>query len=327
MCKSKKIFTIIIFIAVFLFALYLAAFANHDNFGIELLKKSFHLENDTNSILLEVLRFPRVIKATVAGSCLALSGMILQSVSKNPLAEPFITGISAGAGLGIVFSVLFFSGFAYSLCGFAGALIAAFLVILFCGIGKFTVTKLILTGLSVNMFASSIISFIMITNPERIYVLTYLLTGNISENTGISDFALFVLWTVLIMITAIMMPKMIFLGLDEDFMPELKKQRKKYNLVLLILSAFFAGMSVLTVGILSFVGIIAPQISKMLVGSDYRYAFFVNIFLGASFILIADFVARTIVYPMQIPLGLVTAFVGAPIFVYFLVKKGGLLND
>ena len=277
--------------------------------------------------MLEVLRFPRVIKAVVAGACLALSGMMLQAVSKNPLAEPFITGISAGAGLGIVLSVLLFSGFAYSVFGFTGALIASLFVILFCGIGKFSVTKLILTGLSVNMFASAIISFILLTNPDKTYVLTYLLTGNISENTGLSDLTLFVLFIAILAIAAIMMPKMNFLRLEDDFLPELKNRRKIYNVILIVLSSVLAGMSVLTAGILSFVGIIAPQITKMLVGVDYRYAFFVNILIGSIFILLSDFVARVVIYPMQIPLGIVVSFIGAPVFVWFLVKKGGLLND
>lgn len=327
MRSSKKIIIILTLFVFFIVALYLATFAGHDSFGFGLLKKSFDLKNDTDSILLEVLRFPRVLKAVVAGACLALSGMILQAVSKNPLAEPFITGISAGAGLGIVLSVLLFSGFAYSFFGFVGALISALLVIIFCGIGKFTVTKLILTGLSVNMFASAVISFILLTNPDDTYTLTYLLTGNISENTGISDLILFVLFIIMMFLSALMMPKMNFLRLEDDFMPELKTRRKVYNVVLIVLSAILAGMSVLTVGILSFVGIISPQITRMLVGVDYRYAFFVNILLGAIFILLADLVARVVIYPMQIPLGLVVAFVGAPIFVYFLLKKGGLLND
>ncbi len=327
MSKSKKILLILILAIIFVITLYLSAYAGNDGLGFGLLKKSFDLGNDTESILLEVLRFPRVVKAVIAGACLALSGMMLQAVSKNPLAEPFITGISAGAGLGIVLSVLLFSGFAYSLFGFVGALIASIFVILFCGIGKFSVTKLILTGLSVNMFASSIISFIMLTNPDKTYVLTYLLTGNVSENTGVSDLTLFVLFAVMIVLSAVMMPKMNFLRLEDDFLPELKNRRKIYNVILIILSSILAGMSVLTVGILSFVGIIAPQITKMLVGVDYRYAFFANILIGASFILLSDFIARVIIYPMQIPLGLVVAFVGSPIFVYFLVKKGGLLND
>ncbi|MDO5304105.1 MAG: iron chelate uptake ABC transporter family permease subunit, partial [bacterium] len=133
MSKSKKILLILILAIVFVIALYLSAYAGNDGLGFGLLKKSFDLGNDTESILLEVLRFPRVVKAVIAGACLALSGMMLQAVSKNPLAEPFITGISAGAGLGIVLSVLLFSGFAYSLFGFVGALIASIFVILFCG--------------------------------------------------------------------------------------------------------------------------------------------------------------------------------------------------
>jgi len=237
MRKSKKICIIFFLCLIFLAALYLATFAGQGDFGVDLLKKSFNLGNDTESILLEVLRFPRVIKAVVAGACLALSGMMLQAVSKNPLAEPFITGISAGAGLGIVLSVLLFSGFAYSVFGFTGALIASLFVILFCGIGKFSVTKLILTGLSVNMFASAIISFILLTNPDKTYVLTYLLTGNISENTGLSDLTLFVLFVAILAIAALMMPKMNFLRLEDDFLPELKNRRKIYNVILIVLSS------------------------------------------------------------------------------------------
>ncbi len=327
MLNSKKILIICVLTLIFCVLLYISAFVGNNDFGFHLLKKSFHLNGDSDSILLEVLRFPRVFKAVIAGSSLALSGMMLQAVSKNPLAEPFITGISAGAGLGIVASVLFFGGFAYSLLGFIGAMFAALFVILFCGIGKFTVTKLILTGLSVNMFASSIISFILLKNPDNTYALTYLLTGNISENTGVSNLTLFVLFIVIIALSALMMPKLNFLRLDDDFLPDLKNKRKVYNVVLIILSAILAGMSVLTVGILSFVGIIAPQITRMLVGVDYRYAFFVNILIGSSFILFSDFVSRTIIYPMQIPLGIVVAFVCSPIFIYFLAKKGGLLND
>ena len=100
-----------------------------------------------------------------------------------------------------------------------------------------------------------------------------------------------------------------------------------YDILIILLSSFFAAISVLTAGILSFVGIIAPQISKIVVGNDYRLMFFSNILIGASFLLIADVLSRVVLFPQQIPLGLVIAFIGAPVFVYFLVKKGVFLND
>ncbi len=327
MSNSKKISVIVLFILIFIIALYFSTFAGYKDFGFHLFKKAFELNGDTDSILLEVLRFPRVLKAVIAGACLATSGMFMQAVSKNPLAEPYITGISSGAGLGIVISILFFSGMNYALFGFVGALLSAFLVILFCGLSRLSVTKLILIGLSVNMFASSIISFSILTNPEKSYSMMYILSGGLTEGGGISDIAIFVLFIVAMLVSAFFIPKLNFLRLDSALMPNFKDKRDSYTVLLIILSAFLAALSVFAAGILGFVGIIAPQISQILVGKDYRWLFFINILLGACLILFADLIARCAIYPLQIPLGLVVAFIGAPIFIYFLLKKGTFLND
>lgn len=327
MSNKQKTITILILAILFFMALYLATFAGYNDNGINLLKKSFCLSDDSDSILLEVLRFPRVLKAVISGSCLALSGMLMQSVSKNPLAEPYITGISSGAGLGIVISVLLFGGVNYAAFGFAGAVVSALFVILVCGFGRFSISKLILIGLSVNMFASSIVSFLILKNPERTYSLMYILTGNITDNTGISDKSLFLIFIFALVITVLYIPKLNFLRLDSEILFNQKKNKTFYDIITLIISSFYAAMSVLTAGILSFVGIIAPQISKMIVGCDYRWVFFTNILIGSVFVLIADYISRIILYPVQIPLGLVIAFIGSPVFVYFLLKKGGLSND
>ena len=327
MNSRKKTAIIIILSIIFCCAVYFSTFAGYHDNGLHLLKKIFNLNGDSESILLELLRFPRVLRGIIAGSCLALSGMLLQSVSKNPLAEPYITGISSGAGFGIVISILFCGGYAYSLFGFVGALTCALFVILFCGLGKFTITKLILMGLSVNMFVSAIISFLILKNTDKSYSLMYILTGNITENTGISETSLIALFITGLLLCALFVPKLNFLRLDTGLINNQKDKKEKYDIAVVILSAFLAGLSVLTAGILSFVGIIAPQISKMLVGHDYRWLFFANILLGAIFILFSDFISRTILYPLQIPMGLVIAFIGSPIFIYFLIKKEIIQND
>ena len=108
MKNSKKIIILAILTLIFLISLYGALFCGYKDFGTHLFVKLFNISGDTDSIILEFLRIPRVIKAIVAGSCLALSGMFLQAISKNPLAEPYITGISSGAGLGIVLSIICF---------------------------------------------------------------------------------------------------------------------------------------------------------------------------------------------------------------------------
>ena len=115
MNKYRKILIIIVLFLILILSLYLAMYAGYKDFGINMLCKAFNISEDTDSIILTVLRYPRALKALIAGCCLALAGMFMQSVSKNPLAEPYITGISSGAGLGIVLSILFFNSSNYSI--------------------------------------------------------------------------------------------------------------------------------------------------------------------------------------------------------------------
>ena len=327
MVSKKKLVIIFILFFGLLLSLYLAMYAGYKDFGINLFAKAFNLGADDDSLILSILRYPRALKAFVAGASLALAGMFMQAISKNPLAEPYITGISSGAGLGIVLSILLFNSVNYSLFGFLGALFASLLVVLFSGFSRFSITKLILIGLSVNIFVSSLISLIILVNPSKSYLMMLILSGGVTSNEVISDFALLFIFVLLLFFALFLVPKLNYLRLDNELL-ESNKTHKYLNTVLIILLAsFFTSLSVFSAGILGFVGIIAPQISKILFGYDYRWLFVSNILIGSSLILFADFIARSVIYPLQMPLGLVVAFIGAPVFVYFLTKKGGFLND
>lgn len=325
--QKRKIFILISIIVIFITCLYLAIFAGYKDFGENLLTKIFHISNDSDSIILEVLRLPRAVKALVAGACLAVAGMLMQAVSKNPLAEPYITGISSGAALGMVISILLFNSANYSFFGFVGAIFASLIVIVLSGFKKFSVTKLILVGFSLNIFASSLISIIMLTNAEKAYPMMLILSGGVSGGSIISVKTLVIFFLLALVACFYVIPKLNFLRLDNDIAFEGHNKRKLYTTLILVLSSFLTALSVFAAGILGFVGIIIPQISKMLVGQDYRWLFFVNLILGASFLLFSDYLARVLVYPLQLPLGLVIAFIGAPIFVFFLTKKGDIFND
>lgn len=327
MNKTKKIFIIATLFIVLILSLYLAMYAGYKDFGINMLYKAFNLSDDTDSVILSVLRYPRALKALIAGCCLALSGMFMQSVSKNPLAEPYITGISAGAGLGIVLSILLFNSANYSVFGFIGALLSSAIVIVFSGFSRFSITKLILIGLSMNIFVSSLISLIILVNPEKSYMMMLILSGGVTNNEIISNKVLAILFIFAMFVCAIFIPKLNYLRLDSDLLEANKSKKYLYTVVIIILSAFLTSLSVFAAGILGFIGIIAPQISRMLLGQDYRWLFISNILIGSSIILCSDFIARTIIYPLQVPLGLVVAFIGAPIFVYFLTKKGDMFRD
>ena len=327
MTKTKKTVTILILIILLLLSLYLAMYAGYKDFGYNMLYKAFNLNEDTESMILTVLRYPRALKALVAGSCLALAGMFMQSVSKNPLAEPYITGISSGAGLGIVLSILFFNSSNYSIFGFVGALISSALVIIFSGLSRFSITKLILIGLSMNIFVSSLISLIILVNPLKSYMMMLILSGGVTNSEIISNKMLIVIFIALMLASAIFIPKLNYLRLDSELLETTKKKKYLYTVIVIIIASFLTSLSVFAAGILGFVGIIAPQISRMLLGQDYRWLFIANTLIGAILILLSDFIARTIIYPLQVPLGLVVAFIGAPIFVFFLTRKGDMFRD
>lgn len=324
MNKQTKIFILLI---ILLLSLYLAMYAGYKDIGYNMFFKAFHLSEDTDSMILTVLRYPRALKAFIAGACLALSGMFMQSVSKNPLAEPYITGISAGAGLGIVLSILFFNSSNYSVFGFAGALISSAIVIIFSGLSKFSITKLILIGLSMNIFVSSLISLIILVNPLKSYMMMLILSGGVTNNEIISNKILVMIFTALMFASAVFIPKLNYLRLDSELLETDKNKKYLFTVIVIIIASFLTSLSVFAAGILGFVGIIAPQISRMLLGQDYRWLFIANTLIGGSLILLADFAARTVIYPLQVPLGLVVAFIGAPIFVFFLTKKGDMFRD
>ncbi len=327
MTKTKKITTIIILLIILLISLYLAMYAGYKDFGYNMLYKAFNLGEDTDSMILTILRYPRALKAFIAGGCLALAGMFMQSVSKNPLAEPYITGISAGAGLGIVLSILLFNSSNYSIFGFIGALISSALVIIFSGLSRFSITKLILIGLSMNIFVSSLISLIILVNPLKSYMMMLILSGGVTNNEIISNKMLVIVFCLLMIASAIFIPKLNYLRLDSELLETNKNKKYLYTVIVIIIASFLTSLSVFAAGILGFVGIIAPQISRMLLGQDYRWLFIANTLIGGSLILLADFAARTVIYPLQVPLGLVVAFIGAPVFVFFLTRKGDMFRD
>ena len=327
MTKTKKITTIFILLVILLISLYLAMYAGYKDFGYNMLYKAFNLGEDTDSMILTILRYPRALKAFIAGGCLALAGMFMQSVSKNPLAEPYITGISAGAGLGIVLSILLFNSSNYSIFGFIGALISSALVIVFSGLSRFSITKLILIGLSMNIFVSSLISLIILVNPLKSYMMMLILSGGVTNNEIISNKMLVIVFCLLMIASAIFIPKLNYLRLDSELLETNKNKKYLYTVVVIIIASFLTSLSVFAAGILGFVGIIAPQISRMLVGQDYRWLFIANTLIGGSLILLADYIARTVIYPLQVPLGLVVAFIGAPVFVFFLTRKGDMFRD
>ncbi|MBE7708959.1 MAG: iron ABC transporter permease [Cyanobacteria bacterium SIG32] len=306
MNNIKNITTLAILIILFISALCCTLFYN--------------LPHENSSLILEFIRIPNTTKAIIAGASLALAGMILQAVTKNPLADPYLTGLSSGAGLGITLSILYFHSINYSLFGFIGALLTSVLVICLSGFSKFSISKLILIGLSVNILASSIIAFLILTNAEKAYALTLILSGGFSS-ADISKSLLTTLFTIALIICIILIPKLNLFRIDSALTFNSLNKVLKYNIIFIMLSAFLTSIAVFTAGILGFIGIIVPHLSKILVGNDFRILIFANFLLGGLILLISNFISTNLIAPIQIPLGIVIAFIGVPIFIFFLLRR------
>ncbi len=274
------------------------------------------------------VRLPRVILAALVGAALACAGVVLQAILRNPLADPYILGISSGAGLGVITAFLFgatwgfFWGGAIAVFAFTGASLTVWLV--WC-IGRFTgksqVTNLLLAGVVVNAFFSAVIMFLTsIANSEQLRSTIYWLMGNITEKDWL------VLWVSAGCILAGIIGlfnichKLNILTFGQEEAKALGVDAAKTRLVAFGFAAFITAIAVSLSGLIGFVGLVIPHGVRLVFGPDHRQLLPLSAIIGSIFLVIADTLARTIVAPAQLPVGVITAIVGGPFFLVLLAK-------
>jgi iron complex transport system permease protein len=274
------------------------------------------------------IRLPRIILAGLVGAALACSGVVFQVLLRNPLADPYILGISSGAGLGAIIAVI--SGFSWTLWGrspiavfaFAGALGTVWLV-WFIGrlTGKFHVTGLLLAGVVVNAFFSALMMFLTsIAKSDQVYATIFWLMGNIKEG----DFL--VLWIsagcVIGGIVALfyISPQLNALSFGADDAQSMGVNVTRTRTIAFGVAAGITAVAVSLSGLIGFVGLVVPHGVRLVFGPDHRQLLPLSGIVGAIFMIIADTLARIIVAPAQLPVGVVTAIVGGPFFLILLIK-------
>jgi iron complex transport system permease protein len=277
------------------------------------------------------IRLPRVILSAVVGAGLAMCGTVMQASVQNPLAEPYILGISAGASLGATFSILIGGSAAGVLFGigtafwaFIGALGASFFVMALSGIGgRMSTVKMVLAGsiASALFIASSNFIIYLANDAEGIRSVTFWTMGSLAaakwDNLalpviGVSLCCLFFLFQSRILNTLLLGEEAaITLGIN------LTKVRRLY----MVITALITGLIVSSCGILGFVGLVIPHVVRGLVGSDHRRLMPGTILIGAIFLTWADVLARISLKSGELPIGIITALVGAPFFMYILCKQ------
>ena len=277
-----------------------------------------------NTIIWDI-RLPRIIMAGLTGAALAVAGAAYQGMFRNPLADPYLTGISQGAALGAVAGFLLPAAVPAALIpvlAFLGAILSVAAVYSIARTGRtLPVTTLILGGVAVGAFLASITSYLIIISNDKVHGIVFWLLGTFS----LADW-----WRVAIMIPYIFVGTTILLlmarplnvmQLDEEQAEQLGINVERTKLIILAAATLTTAAAVCFCGAIGFVGIIIPHAVRMTCGPDYRLLLPMSLLGGAAFLILADTAATTIMAPTEIPVGIITAIIGAPFFLYLLNQK------
>ena len=270
------------------------------------------------------IRLPRIIIAAMVGCNLAIAGALLQGVLRNPLAAPQIIGVNSGAAFGAIAVMVLAPAnvFLVPLSAFAGAISAVLIVYtLSAKKGSNTGVTIVLAGVAVSAMLQAFTSGLMILHSDKLEVTYSWLLGGLS---GRSWPYLEHLWPYTLLGTLIALyfsPKMNLFILGDEVGESLGLSIKIHRLMIIICAAFLAASAVSVAGTIGFVGLVAPHTARLLVGNDYRYLTLFSGVLGALLLVLADAVARTAFQPMEIPVGIITAAIGAPFFLWLLLEK------
>jgi iron complex transport system permease protein len=280
-----------------------------------------------SSILFDI-RLPRVFLGVAVGAALAVSGASYQSLLRNPLAEPYLLGVSNGAAIGTMFALVFFLNFTLSrpLLAFGGAMASTFAVYWIARGGRrgagMSVERLALAGVIVTTFLSSgIVLVTSLLDATKLRTFTFWLLGDLSAASR--DSLIVTLPTVIAgtIILATLARALNLLQIGErdafDFGVEVQRTR----LLVFIVAGALVGTSVAASGSVGYVGLVVPHLVRLSLGSDNRLVIPASAFAGAIFVTLADTAARTAIAPRELPVGAITALIGAPLFIYLLKKQ------
>lgn len=282
------------------------------------------------------IRMPRVVLAGLVGAALAIAGAAFQGLLKNPLADPYTLGVSSGASVGAVttlffgISLPFLGTFTLPVMSMAGALLTMFLVMGFAKMvdRSMKMETVILTGIIFSSFLGSIISLMIALTGEELRQIIGWLLGSVSMRG----------WPYVKMALPFIMIGSFMLWLNrrelnamlfgEERAQHLGVDVKKRKLSILIGGSVLTGAAVAVSGTIGFIGLVVPHMTRLVWGSDHRHLLPLSFINGAALLIICDLAARTIISPTELPIGVITSFIGAPVFAYifFRQRKGGSMN-
>lgn len=282
---------------------------------------------NTHRVIVWQIRLPRIFLAAIVGMGLSVVGATFQGMFKNPMADPYVIGVSSGAALGATIAIVlglsrFTGGLGYvNLLAFIGAIVTVTLVYNIARIGnKVPTITLLLAGIAVSALLSSIISVLMIFNRDKIESIVFWTMGSVAAASWKHVFTLLPIVLVGTLLIICYARDLNLLMVGDDTAKNLGVEVDKTKRILLVISSVIIAFSVSVSGIIGFVGLIIPHAIRMLVGPDHRVLIPFSALGGAIFLILTDTLARTIIAPTEIPVGAVTAIFGSPYFIYLLYK-------
>lgn len=286
--------------------------------------------NDTEKSILFSIRLPRILLSALVGAALAISGAAIQGLFRNPLADPGLIGISGGAALGAALAIVLpdiFSGFfdlyIISIAAFIGGAITCFIIFNFARFNAtFSVTYMLLAGIAINALTGAATGFLTyLSDDQQLRSLTFWMMGNFGG----------ALWTTVMVCFSVIVPASIYLikisgdlnilSLGENQAKYLGVDIEKLKKKIVILVAFLVGVCVASSGIIGFVGLVVPHLIRIAISPNHKLLLPASALLGASLLAISDSFARTIIAPLELPVGIVTSLIGGPFFLWILAKK------
>jgi len=296
--------------------------------GINEVLKSLFRREDADSILNTIIwniRFPRVLLAALVGATLSLGGLVFQALLRNPLAEPYILGISGGSAIGAIIGILMglsrFPGVSFT--SFMGS-IATLLLILFMSSGQSILKKdsLLLSGVMINAFCSAVIMFLIsMTQDYRLHSIIFWLMGDLSmaaiRQTVILTAMLFPCYILIFWLSH----SMNLLLMGKEMAQTMGVNIKAVTVTLLLTTSFMVSATVSHCGLIGFVGLVMPHLLRLLLGPDHRVLVPACVMGGGAYMVLCDLLARTLPEQGEMPAGVITAIIGAPLFIFLLKRS------
>ncbi|MFC3886651.1 FecCD family ABC transporter permease [Bacillus songklensis] len=323
-----KAFGLIVSICILLICIGLSIVLGYTDTSVKTAIQAFqHFDGSNEHIIIQDVRLPRALIGAAVGSSLAIAGALMQALMKNPLASPDIIGINAGASFFIVVALMVFSVNslqAFTWLAFAGAAFAAFIVYFFSGIGSggLTPMKLTLAGAAVAALFSSLTQGLLVMDESALDQALFWLAGSVQGRKSEILLSVLPYLAVATIMAFLMSQKINILTMGEDVAKGLGQRTGTVKLMIAVAFVLLAGGSVAVAGPIGFVGIIVPHIVRLLIGNDYRWILPYCGVIGGILLLLADIGARYVIMPEEVPVGVMTAFIGTPFFIY-IARKGG----